>query len=105
MGPPVKPAACRSAGTRDGKGIVFVSPSGIVHPAGFSPAALGSVRLMGLVDICTGTIPCSVRSGVPTSEADAESVPSKTSVEDRGRGLSHLRATHWVRIQDAPLIR
>ncbi|HYN37211.1 MAG TPA: hypothetical protein VEV82_09590 [Actinomycetota bacterium] len=35
MGPPVKPAACRSAGTRDGKGIVFVSHSGIVHPAGF----------------------------------------------------------------------
>lgn len=51
MGPPTRSAACRSAGTRDGRGIVFVSHSGIVHPAGFLPAALGSVRRMGLVDI------------------------------------------------------
>ena len=34
----------RASGTRDGKGIVFVAHDGQVHPAGFLPLGLGSVR-------------------------------------------------------------
>ena len=33
-----------SAGTRDGKGILFVSNEGWVYPAGFLPIRLGNVR-------------------------------------------------------------
>lgn len=51
MGPPLGPATCHSLGTRDGKGIIFVSHSGLVQPAGFLPVPLGNVRARGLVDV------------------------------------------------------
>lgn len=44
LGGPRTPPAARTASTRDGKGIVFVAHDGQVHPAGFLPLPLGSVR-------------------------------------------------------------
>jgi radical SAM protein len=41
----------QSMGTRDGKGIVFVSHDGDVYPAGFLPIVLGNVRTRSIVDI------------------------------------------------------
>ena len=50
LGPPGRSRA-QSAGTRDGKGIVFVSHNGDVYPAGFLPITLGNVRTRSIVDI------------------------------------------------------
>jgi AdoMet-dependent heme synthase len=50
LGPPGRSRA-QSVGTRDGKGIVFVSHEGNVYPAGFLPIALGNVRTRCIVDI------------------------------------------------------
>ncbi len=44
-------AAARSFGIRDGHGIVFVSNTGDVCPAGFLPLSAGNVRQHRLVDI------------------------------------------------------
>jgi radical SAM protein len=44
LGPPGEAARARSAGTRDGKGILFVSHAGEVYPSGFLPLRLGNVR-------------------------------------------------------------
>jgi MoaA/NifB/PqqE/SkfB family radical SAM enzyme len=44
LGRPRTEVLAPSAGTRDGKGIVFVAHDGQVHPAGFLPLGLGSVR-------------------------------------------------------------
>jgi radical SAM protein len=44
LGPPRRGPAMTSAGTRDGKGILFVSNEGWVYPAGFLPIRLGNVR-------------------------------------------------------------
>jgi radical SAM protein len=41
----------QTKGTRDGKGIVFVSHDGHVYPAGFLPLAVGSVRERNLVEL------------------------------------------------------
>jgi len=41
----------QTKGTRDGRGIVFVSSTGDVTPAGFLPIALGNVRERSLVEI------------------------------------------------------
>jgi AdoMet-dependent heme synthase len=41
----------QSVGTRDGKGILFVSHDGDVYPAGFLPITLGNVRSRSLVHI------------------------------------------------------
>jgi radical SAM protein len=41
----------QSMGTRDGKGVLFVSHDGDVYPAGFLPLALGNVRSRSIVDI------------------------------------------------------
>jgi radical SAM protein len=45
------PSRAQSMGTRDGKGIVFVSHDGDVYPSGFLPLALGNVRRRSIVDI------------------------------------------------------
>jgi radical SAM protein len=44
MGPPDGLPRCGTAGTRDGKGILFIAHDGSVFPAGFLPLALGNVR-------------------------------------------------------------
>lgn len=51
LGPPGPLPRGRSAGTRDGKGILFIAHDGKVHPAGFLPLALGEVRTHSVVDL------------------------------------------------------
>ncbi|MEX2487884.1 MAG: TIGR04053 family radical SAM/SPASM domain-containing protein [Nitriliruptoraceae bacterium] len=51
LGPPSGPPRVPSAGTRDGKGIVFVGYDGTVSPAGFLPIDLGNVRERPLAEI------------------------------------------------------
>ena len=51
LGEPGAAPRAQSAGTRDGKGILFVAHNGDVYPAGFLPLALGNVRHRSLVDI------------------------------------------------------
>lgn len=51
LGPPRARSSAHTAATRDGKGIVFVAHDGEVHPAGFLPLALGSVRDRPLAEI------------------------------------------------------
>lgn len=51
LGEPDGPPRAQSAGTRDGKGIVFVAHDGHVYPAGFLPVSLGNVRERSIVDI------------------------------------------------------
>ncbi len=41
----------QTAGTRDGKGIVFVAHNGDVYPSGFLPCVLGNVRETSIVDL------------------------------------------------------
>jgi radical SAM protein len=43
--------AARGFGIRDGHGVVFVSHTGDICPAGFLPLAAGNVRADGLVDV------------------------------------------------------
>jgi radical SAM protein len=50
LGPP-GPARTVTAGTRDGKGILFIAHDGQVFPAGFLPLALGNARERSVVDI------------------------------------------------------
>jgi AdoMet-dependent heme synthase len=47
--------AAHIAATRDGKGIMFVSSTGDVFPAGFLPLSLGNMRSRPLRDIYTGS--------------------------------------------------
>jgi radical SAM protein len=51
LGPPARHPSAHTAPTRDGKGIVFVAHDGQVHPAGFLPVDLGSIRTRPLRDI------------------------------------------------------
>lgn len=51
LGSPTSLPKAQTRGTRDGKGIIFVSHDGTVYPAGFLPIALGNVRQQALVDI------------------------------------------------------
>ncbi|HEY4002369.1 MAG TPA: TIGR04053 family radical SAM/SPASM domain-containing protein [Candidatus Xenobia bacterium] len=44
VGPPVERPRVRSAGTRDGRGIVFVSHDGNISPSGFLPLAVENIR-------------------------------------------------------------
>lgn len=44
LGPPDGAPRMTSAGTRDGKGILFVAHDGWVYPAGFLPLRLGNVK-------------------------------------------------------------
>lgn len=55
LGPPERPPSAHTAATRDGKGIMFVSSTGDVYPAGFLPLGLGNVRDQSLRDIYTGS--------------------------------------------------
>jgi AdoMet-dependent heme synthase len=45
LGPPSGPSKAQTKGTRDGRGIVFVSAGGDVTPAGFLPVVLGNVKV------------------------------------------------------------
>ena len=51
LGPSTHAPLARSAGTRDGRGIVFVSHDGSVSPSGFLPIEAGNVRERTLSDI------------------------------------------------------
>ena len=51
LGPPRGAARAQSVGTRDGKGILFVSHAGDVHPSGFLPVRLGNVRIDDIVRV------------------------------------------------------
>jgi radical SAM protein with 4Fe4S-binding SPASM domain len=51
LGAPRGEPRAQTKGTRDGKGIVFVSHDGEVYPAGFLPLPLGNVREESLVDL------------------------------------------------------
>ena len=44
IGAPITGPRSQTSGTRDGKGIVFVSHDGTVFPAGFLPVPLGNIR-------------------------------------------------------------
>lgn len=44
LGEPSAESKAQTKGTRDGRGIVFVSSTGDVYPAGFLPVTLGNVR-------------------------------------------------------------
>ncbi len=44
-------ARAQTMGTRDGKGIVFISYNGNVYPSGFLPFSVGNVREKSLVEI------------------------------------------------------
>lgn len=50
-GEPCQPSKAQTKGTRDGRGIVFVSATGDVTPAGFLPIVLGNVRETALAEI------------------------------------------------------
>jgi radical SAM protein len=51
LGPASHRTRSKSAGTRDGKGIVFISHKGDVSPSGFLPVSAGNVREQPLGDI------------------------------------------------------
>jgi len=55
MGEPGPQALFETSGTRDGKGIIFISHDGMVYPSGFLPVPVGSVRKGRLVDIYRGS--------------------------------------------------
>jgi AdoMet-dependent heme synthase len=55
LGPPARQPSAQTASTRDGKGIMFVSSTGDVYPAGFLPLSLGNVRDQPLRDIYAGS--------------------------------------------------
>ncbi|MGZ8603885.1 MAG: TIGR04053 family radical SAM/SPASM domain-containing protein [Actinomycetota bacterium] len=51
LGPPRGPVSARSVGTRDGKGILFVSHAGEIYPSGFLPLSLGNVVVDDVVRV------------------------------------------------------
>ena len=51
LGPPTGPPKAQTKGTRDGRGIVFVSATGEITPAGFLPIVLGDVRTDRIADV------------------------------------------------------
>ncbi len=51
LGPAIHEPRVALAGTRDGKGIIFIAHNGDVYPSGFLPFTLGSVRERSLVSI------------------------------------------------------
>jgi AdoMet-dependent heme synthase len=51
LGQPTGRPRAQTKGTRDGRGIVFVSSAGDVTPAGFLPISLGNVRERTIVEI------------------------------------------------------
>ena len=53
LGDPLSEARAQTTGTRDGKGVLFVSYNGDVYPSGFLPLPLGNVRKEPLKSIYT----------------------------------------------------
>ncbi len=51
LGEPAMESRAQTKGTRDGKGIVFVSNKGDVYPAGFLPVAIGNIKEESIVGI------------------------------------------------------
>ncbi len=51
LGPPTSVSKAQTKGTRDGRGIVFVSSTGDVYPAGFLPLVLGNVKEHDIVEL------------------------------------------------------
>lgn len=51
LGPHPSLSKAQTKGTRDGRGIVFVSSTGDVYPAGFLPIALGNVKDRDIVEL------------------------------------------------------
>lgn len=51
LGEPGTTPRAQTVGTRDGKGVIFVSCLGDVYPSGFLPLPLGNVREQSLVDV------------------------------------------------------
>jgi radical SAM protein len=51
LGPPSGQTKAQSVGTRDGKGILFLSHDGYLYPSGFLPVPLGNVRNDDVVEI------------------------------------------------------
>lgn len=51
LGPPTSSLQAQTAGTRDGKGVLFVAHDGEVHPSGFLPLPLGNVRHRDIVEV------------------------------------------------------
>lgn len=51
LGPSMSAPRAQSTGTRDGKGIIFISHHGMVYPAGFLPLTLGNIRERAVVSI------------------------------------------------------
>jgi radical SAM protein len=51
LGPPVSASKAQTKGTRDGRGILFVSSAGDVYPAGFLPVVLGNVKKHDIVEL------------------------------------------------------
>lgn len=54
LGEPAGRSQAQTKGTRDGKGIVFVSSTGDVYPAGFLPVVLGNVKERPLAELYRG---------------------------------------------------
>ncbi len=51
LGPPRGPPRAHTVGTRDGRGVVFVSYRGDVYPSGFLPVPAGNIRAKSLREI------------------------------------------------------
>ena len=51
LGPPTSPPKAHTKGTRDGRGIIFISATGDITPAGFLPIVLGNVRTHDIVQV------------------------------------------------------
>lgn len=51
LGEPGETPRAQTAGTRDGKGILFVSHNGDIYPSGFLPVPLGNVVRDDIVDV------------------------------------------------------
>jgi radical SAM protein len=54
LGEPGPRSKAQTKGTRDGKGIVFVSSTGDVYPAGFLPVVLGNVKESPIAELYRG---------------------------------------------------
>ena len=57
LGPASGSPRAQSVGTRDGKGILFVSHAGEVYPSGFLPLRLGDVRVDDIVQLYRESAP------------------------------------------------
>ena len=51
LGPATSASRAQTKGTRDGRGIVFISATGDIYPAGFLPIVLGNVKDDDIVEV------------------------------------------------------